>query len=409
MLWITPSLTALGADPPAHKQDPPMVISVSWSSPDTRYLRLHANQWEQQPFTGTILTASWPQPDAGSVNMSSEEGSLSWSVFQGERFTPPMLDGATEDLRQTTFRRSRDNLLWVVSYLGQAGHFDWFDDARWATVLHNVESLAKVAHRGGLRGLLLDAEEYGCPFWSYGGTRPEFALKNLETYKGKSWEQTRDQVRQRGRSFIKAVNKSYPGCLVWLTYGYSHIVHQLPADAPADLSDKGNGLFGAFLDGMLEASDEKTIFVDGCEGAYRFSEPQEFVQLRKVVTDKALKYTLVPEIYRKKMRVGFGLYIDMYNYKDSHPWYSDRPNDNYMTPDLLQKALKNALAISDGYVWIYSEYPSWWLDRSGASFGESVRGRADHKWIPPAYRQAIEKAVSLDRNDEMRKLAPEQQ
>ena len=376
-----------------------MVISLSWNSPDTRYLRLHIRDWEQRPFTGTVVTASWPQPEAGRVEAGSEVGNLCWAAFQEQRLTAEMLRGPLADLKTTRFTTSKDHFLEIVSFL-PSGHFDWFDEERWQTVLHNTEMLADLARQDGMKGLLLDFEEYGCAFWSWGGSRPNFALKDLEAYKGKTWQETRAVVRQRGRSFIKAVNRTFPGCLIWTLYGYSFI--NLPAEG-TDLSDSVNGLYAAFLDGMLEASDEDTIVVDGCEGAYRFGDRHEFMRLRKVVTEKALKYTMVPEAYRKKMRVGFGLYLDMYNYPANHPWYADRPEDNYRTPDYLETSVRNAIEISDGYVWIYSEFPSWWLDGPEAGFGEGVlvagkiRAANDpgpHTWIPHVYWRSLKNALT---------------
>ena len=374
-----------------------MVISLAWNSQDTRYLRLHIGDWEQRPFTGTVVTASWPQPAAGKVEAGSPNGNLCWATFQAKRLTAEMFRGPMEDLKQTRFTTSKDNFLQIVSFL-PGGHFDWFDEERWQTVLHNTEMLAGFAKQGGMKGLLLDFEEYGCAFWSWGGSRPKFALKNFDTYKDKTWQQTRDLVRQRGRSYIKAVNRKFPGCLIWTLYGYSYIA--LPAEG-TDLSDSGNGLYAAFLDGMLEASDEGTIFVDGCERAYRMGSRHEFMRLRKVVTEKALKYTMVPEAYRKKMRVGFGLYMDMYNYPANHPWYADRPQENYRTPDYLETSVRNAIEVSDGYVWIYNEFPSWWLDGPEASFGQGVlvagkiRAANDpgpHSWIPRVYWRSLNNA-----------------
>src|SRR3990172_13265467 len=110
MLLAAANRATAGAD----KQNPPMVISVSWSSPDTRYLRRHIDEWERLPFTGTLVTASWPQTEAGSVDLSTGTNSLSWSVFRGERFTPQMLEGPLNDLRDTKFTRDHDNFLWVV-------------------------------------------------------------------------------------------------------------------------------------------------------------------------------------------------------------------------------------------------------------------------------------------------------
>ncbi len=385
------SQTTVGDDAWGPRQDPPMVISLGWSSPDVKYFRKHIARWEQRPFTGTLVHLyKWPFAPKGCVEQGSGHG-VSWEAFQGKRFGADMLTAAIEDLKATRVTRSRDNLLWVVTYLGKGAHFDWFDDERWATVLHNIESLARVAREGGLRGIVLDCEEYGSPFWSWGGSREDYALKRFDNYKDTTWEQMSAQARRRGQSFARALNKGFPGCLVWTLYAYSHI--QL-RDETTDLSDSDNGVYARFLDGMLEASDDETIFVDGCEGAYRFGGRDAFMGLRKKVTEKALQYTLVPEAYRRKMRVGFGLYMDMYNYHGNHAWYGDRPEDNYRTPNYLETSLRNAIEYGDGYVWIYTEFPSWWLDSPDARFEDGVVGKTKHySWIPRVYWKALERGM----------------
>ena len=194
-----------------------------------------------------------------------------------------------------------------------------------------------------------------------------------------------------GQSFARALNKGFPGCLVWTLYGYSHV--DLP-DGDPDLSKANNNVYARFLDGMLEASDDETVIVDGCEGAYRFGGRDAFMGLRKKVTEKALKYPLVPDAYRRKMRVGFGLYMDMYNYPGNHGWYGDRPEDNFRTLAYLETPVRNAIEFSDGYVWIYSEYPSWWLDTPEARFEEGVVGKTRHySWIPRVYWRALERGM----------------
>ena len=373
------------------RQDPPMVISMGWSCPDVRYFRRHIARWEQRPFTGTAVHLyKWPFAPAGCVEMGSSHG-VSWEVFQGKRFGADMLADTLENLTATNVTRKRDNFLWVVSFL-RNGHFDWFDDERWETVLHNIESLARVAREGGLRGIILDTEEYGSPFWSWSGARPDYALKNFDTYKGKTWEQMSAQARRRGRSFARAMNKGFPGCMVWTLYAYSYVPLE---DGDEDLAEADNSIYARFLDGMLEASDDETIIVDGCEGSYRFNGRDAFMGLRKKVTETALKFTLVPDAYRRKIRVGFGLYLDMYNYPGNHGWYGDRPEDNFRTPDNLETSVRNAIEFSDGYVWIWSEFPSWWLDTPEARFEEGVVGKTRHySWIPRVYWRALERSMT---------------
>ncbi len=382
----------------------PMVVSVSWTSPDTRYLKLHVDKFEEQPFTGSVLTASWPQPKAGSVKLSRPEGSLSWAVFNEQRFTPDMLQGSTEDLLNTHLTHMKDNFLWVASYLRKGSdrpevpYFDWFDDERWDIVLHNIEAMARLAKAGGLKGIMFDNEEYGVAFWSYND--PEYPARELKTkppYKGKTATQTGEKVRQRGRQFIKAINKSFPGCVIWTLNGYGSFVHKRPSQEVVDISEIPFGLSIVFLDGMLEASDENTIFIDGNERAYCYGELDQFIALGKSTRTEALRYTRVPNVYRKKVRVGFGIYLDYFSPpKGGQAWHSDEPDKNRQTPERLEKVIRFALHAGDGYVWVYSEYPSWWLDHPGDTFGEGVRMRelGTHKWIPSVYRRAVENVIS---------------
>lgn len=392
-LVFAPSILTIAAEPPERE---PMLISLAWSSPDTRYLRDHVARWEMRPFSGTVLCFSSPHHPRGRVNASTSRDNGSWHVFFKTRIPQADIENAIRDLQATRFTTSRDNFLEVVSWLPDRQHFDWFDDVWWQAVLHNIEQVARVAKEGGCRGILLDMEEYGCPFWSWGGSRPHFALKNKDTYRDRTFRQTFDQCRQRGREFLRALNKGFPDCPIWTLYGYSHIVNGDDVKSVEQYPESGNALYAAFFDGWLEGSDAGTYFIDGCEGSYRFDHTGIFKDLRRIVTDKALSFTTVPELYRKKVRVGFGIYLDMYNYADSHPWHPDRPQDNYMTPERLEKVVRIALNVSDGYVWVYGEYPSWWLDGPEDTFGEGVVSRPDHGWIDRAYWEAIDRAKAFD-------------
>ena len=86
-----------------------MVISVSWSSPDPRFLDQHIGECEQRPFTGTLINLSWPTPAGGSVVMSNEEDNPSWAAFEGERLDDQALRVMAGELREIPFRRSQDN------------------------------------------------------------------------------------------------------------------------------------------------------------------------------------------------------------------------------------------------------------------------------------------------------------
>ena len=377
---------------------PPKLLHSGWTTPDTRYFNQNIDEFKTLPFSGSFVTVSYPQNPTGSVlGGAHPTDSLSWSVFQVDPpvITDAMVSSAISDLQVTNFSGVPDNFLHVVSYPRNPG-WDWFDDTAWNKVLTNVGQMAKVAYQGNLQGISFDPEEYGVPMWSWGGNRPGYRLADLPEYAGRTWTQTHDKVYQRGLSFGQAMTLEYPGIDVWTLYGYSHIIRDLDPATTPDLSDTNNGLYAAFLDGMLSGTNSDSTVIDGGEPAYRYSEPAEFAYLRNVIKDDALDYTADPALYAEKMRVGFGLYMDMYKYPTSHPWYSDQPENNYMTPARLETALRNAITASDGYVWIYSENPSWWLTGPGDTFGEDVVFFEDenHGWVDQAYHQAMRDALA---------------
>ena len=343
------------------------------------------------------MTISYPQNAAGSVlGGSTHLNNLSWSVFKSKpgyaAITDSMVASAISDLQAINFSGASDNYLKVVAYPRDSG-WDWFDDTGWNKVLNNIGKMARVAYQGNLKGFSFDPEEYGVPMWSWGGSRPDYRLANLPEYANRTWTETRAKVYERGVSFGQAMTAEFPGIDVWTLYGYSHISHIVP-HGPANLSNADNGLYAAFFDGMLRGTNTDSIFVDGGEGAYRYIQRDDFSAMRAVIKNVAPAYSLESALYSQKVRAGFGLFLDQYRYVDSLPWDSTNPQNNYMTPADLEYRLRNALAESDGYVWIYSEIPSWWLDSADDSFENGVRSRDDHGWVDPAYREAVERTVT---------------
>lgn len=373
----------------------PAVISVSWSSPDPRFLSLNYEKWNRLPFTGTAINVAWPRPEGGSVLMASATENPSWAVFRSKPVPEEALHTARADMAKVPDADQRDNYLWVVSSLNEERYFDWFDDQRWTAVEQNIERMAAMARETKMKGIVLDCEEYGCALWSWGGSRPDFALSQAPPYQGKTWNQVRAQVMKRGESFMKALDRGYPGATLWMLYAYSHTIYKYPQELQ-NLAEQDNGLLVTFVDGMLKGADEKTVIVDGCEPSYyRTRTLEDFERLADVIRNKALRYTSVPEIYKRKIRVGFGIYLDMYH---GQPWNGQAPEQNAMTPDILQELVGNALKAGDGYVWVYSEYPSWWLDSAEATFGGDVKARDDHKWIPPVYYDALKRGIQAGKD-----------
>jgi len=179
-------------------RQPPKVISVSWSSPDKRYLNRNVHEFKDMPFTSTDVTISYLQNSFGSVlGGSTNQNNLSWSVFQSNpgypAITDTMVASAISDLQAINFSGARDNYLKVIAFPRYSG-WDWFDDTGWNKVLNNIGKITRVAHQGDLKGISFDPEEYGVPMWSWGGSRSDFRLADLPEYVNRTWTETPAKV-----------------------------------------------------------------------------------------------------------------------------------------------------------------------------------------------------------------------
>ena len=365
------------------------ILSLSWSTPDTKFLHDNVAEMEKIPIDGWATYAANPRLPKGRACWGTGKGDLGWEVFQNKRATRDLIEPAISDLKTTRFTRFRSNYIAIVSYL-DGGTMDWFDDAWWDNIAENARLQATLAREGGCEGILFDPEEYGCAFWGGPG------LSKDPLYQDRTYEQTQAKVRQRGREFARAINAAYPGVRIlslhaWDTATRYDVTRWVTKDR---LSEVGYGLLPAFLDGVLEGSDDRTVIIDGVETTYWVDALPDFVRKARRVKTEGIKLSDVPDLFKRKVRVGFAIYLDRDH--TAQPWNSSDPNTNHWTPDRLALVVGNALAAGDGFVRIYSETATWHLnseDGKGIDFGHPVRNSPGvMKFVPDAYRQALDEA-----------------
>jgi len=369
---------------------PITIIELSWTSPDTVYLREHVREMEKRPLDGVTVRVADPRFPHGTVLNGTGKGDAGWAFLQKRRLKRSTIDAAIADMRATPLTRFRSNYLNMVTYLQDEQTFDWFDDEWWATVLHNTRLLAEFAMKGGCEGIILDPEEYGCHIWS-----PPGMLQD-PLYSGRSYEQLVEKVRQRGREFVATINQEFPGAHFLVLHAWEDLLWRV-ADDFDRLPEQKRALIIAFLDGMLEGSDSETIIMDGIEHGYYIEEAEEFA----VKCDRVRRYgpllSTVPEQFRRKVRIATGIWLDR-----NARWFPDEIEKNFWSPQRYQKAITNALEANDGFIWLYCERPTFWLDSPAATLGEGVTpgtGVGDYtsrneviKWMPRSYWTAIENA-----------------
>ncbi len=355
------------ADDPDSAVAPKKLIEWGWDEPDARFLREHIDEMERYPFDGLVFHVN-----------SSQGGNFVWEMWGGRRFERDEFADAVTDLRATNFNRFTEQFLRVNV---TPGTVDWFDDAAWQGVLHNSGVAAQVVRDGRCRGFMFDVEQYQHELFNFERQPP-----------GRTWDECRAMVRQRGGEWMREVNRHCPEVTILLTFGYSLAQPKVERDSSrstegADASNKERnefrstlrartryGLLADFLDGMLDACSETTVLVDAWEQSYPYKQPEQFAEAYETIRKRALDWTAAPEQYRQHVRAGFGLWLD-YDWRHKG-WDVADLSKNFFAPDEFEAALRAALDRSDQYVWIYTEQPRWWTNEK----------------LPPAYVEAVQRA-----------------
>lgn len=313
-------------------QDGKKLIEWGWDEPDTKYIRENIEKMEQFPFDGLVFHAT-----------SGSGTNLAWEVWGARRFERGEFSQAIDDLKATRFNRFTDRFLRVNV---TPANVDWFDDQAWATIAHNFGVAAQIAKEGACKGFMFDTEQYdGVTVFDY---------RQQKDKDKKSFAEYQAKVRQRGQEWMKAVNQQFAEITILMTFGYD--VCTWRAATPNDRSTAAYGLLADFLDGALDACSPETTLVDAWEFSYPYKERKQFEEAYETITTKSLTATAAPEKYRRQVKAGFGIWMD----HKRKGWDVGDFSNNYFSPAELESAVRSALEVSDGYVWIYSERPKWW-------------------------------------------------
>ena len=408
--------------PASGAEKPTVVIQWGQTAPDTAYLRRYADWMQRRPFDGVafgipVKDAGWmgeqdwtdqiesfrrtnnrnwaaalERPrDAGLLtngySLTAEYGSP-WNP--AKQYGDSMLAAALADLQATRFDRFKFNLLTIILIAPEPT--DWFDDAEWAQRCHNFAVLARFLKQAGAKGFLFDDEEYKNPIFNHD------LLRSVDAVPDRDFEEYRDKARQRGREFARAICGEFPDIVFWTLHGYSSVACNVENGLP----ETRRRLSSSFYDGMLEASSDQMVFVDGGEVAYGFNTREHFQWGRRLAKEEPIRLglTQVPELHREKVRCGFGLWPEYYSTLNP-----DDPQKSYFSPGRFQRALHWALQYSDGYVWLYGEQWTWWLegpdDRAPVEFYGVRENKPDQRirGFPLAYWRAAEAARSSPGSD----------
>ena len=314
------------------------LIEYGWDTPRPTFVEKNIREMEKRPFEGVIMRI----------------GEIA-NAFSNEKFSEEKMAAELAAAGRIEWNKFTDNFL----IMNSRSTMDWFSDADWEAVLHNIGLNAKIAKAARCKGLCWDAEPYGFDPWLY--TKQAHA-------QDKTFEEYEAQVRTRGGQFTDKIEEYFDApvihTLFQLVYFGSIAAEPDVAKRNAVFAKHHYGLLPAFVNGMLDAADPGTIITDGNEGSYYYTKASQYSDAYETIREKVLPL-IAPENrdkYRKQVQCAHALYVDHL--------FSLRTSKNvsaWMTPEeraqWFEHNVYHALKTSDCYVWLYSEKMSWWKNR----------------------------------------------
>ena len=258
--------------------------------------------------------------------------------------------------------RLTDNFLWMGSHVEGHKPPDWFSDADWKIVLANTRLAAKIAKEIGFKGIAFDWEGYGGGAygvwrqpWDYSlYARSDYTIEKRSA--PRPFDEVVAKVRLRGRQWAKALSAEYPDMVLAVLPGLYEATWKRANDPRfgGDLAKCDVGLWPAFVDGMLEGLDERTLLVSFCESTYLDSQYRDLLIWRDFAREQALTISADPELARRRISFAAGIWTDAgYGY----PRFSATDERfNQRDPERHKHAVHNTLAVSDHYAWQWGEW-----------------------------------------------------
>ena len=225
---------------------------------------------------------------------------------------------------------------------------DWADDEAWANFAENMASVAWLAKEGGMKGLMLDPEEYAV------------AHQYRHTSKDPPFPETVKLARQRGREVFSRVFREYPDMTLftlWFFGCYRGYVGDMKLTNPVNSAEDRGDLLHHFYNGMLDVLPPGARVVDGCEHYSLSATRYQYLYNANSISTGLLPFVAPENVdkYRSQMLVSNTFFLDMYA-QEANPkshWYHGPVNGSRL--EHLRLNFQQSLLTATEYVWVYAE------------------------------------------------------
>ena len=220
----------------------------------------------------------------------------------------------------------------------------WTDDAAWGVFAANMGVMAAIARKAGLKGLLIDDEDYP-------KTRQYELMPGEPPYR-----ETCELARKRAREVFSRIFDAYPDITLLAFRLLSREDRYLRSADPLGLAESKRDLWPWFVNGMLDVMPASATVVDGNEHAYEYEATRGDFYRSACERHTAALGLVMPENryrYRGGVRASFGLYLDSYICSDKSQFYMG-PLHGSRLRHFVENA-EQAADAAEGYLWLYGE------------------------------------------------------
>ena len=304
------------------------IIDLSWSNPTIAFLQKNLAEMEKtSPLDGITIRIRGEQIMRNGKKYFAGESLWTASKVEFNHFAKDI-----SALKKLPFKKFTDNFYYSTTYNYD---LDWYNDAQWAQAAANFGVASRVCREAGLKGIMLDLEEYRKRFWDYRNlVKPE-----------KDYRATRQIAYQRGQQWGREVFGNYPEITLFMPYMFSIYRWNLSKD---------------FLNGILSVMPPKARIIEGYEhDGYQARTPEEFHAItRKYLRNARIKAD--PENrqkYLSQVELAPAFYFDRL-VRGKH--FEKAKAECGGLNNLLRRNLNAAMQEAGSYIWFYSEKGCWW-------------------------------------------------
>ena len=333
--------------------------SVDWPKERKKVV---AFGWEWKVMSPARLLESSNQIDATGIDGISlyitakgADGKARWSssIIDGDEFTDDILADQVDVLRKATAHKGlRESFIRTLG--APKVRVDWKDDVHWARVARSMGALAKFAKATGVRGFIVDPEDYH--------KQNQFeARPNDEPY-----DLLAPLARRRAREIFSAVFREYPDIAVLGYWLFSWHPQHVNSENPMMSARTAGDLWPAFINGILDVMPSGAKLIDGDEWVYNAEAAKNEFMISGLAQRNAVMGLVAPENrakFRAQAHPGFGLYLDSYVMAPTNK--NGKANHFYFGPDNgsrlghFERNLSEALDSAGEYVWLWCEKKTW--------------------------------------------------